>query len=99
MIPAIKESNQLKSFLGFKEHYPEFYKECMDQIGGMAIRNKLSDDIDKNIEGKAMQFTSLKEFTIAKGPNTTAGPDSGNQQELQASHNPKQDLLKFITGG
>ena len=52
MIPAIKESNQLKGFLGFKEHYPEFYNERMDNIGGMSLRNKLSDDIDKNIEGK-----------------------------------------------
>jgi hypothetical protein len=31
MIPSIKESNQLKAFLGFKEHYPEFYNDAWDQ--------------------------------------------------------------------
>lgn len=30
MIPAIKESNQLKAFLGIREHYPEFYNEAWD---------------------------------------------------------------------
>ena len=32
MIPSIKESNQLKAFLGFKEHYPQFYNFSMDKI-------------------------------------------------------------------
>ena len=32
MIPAIKESNQLKSFLGIKEHYPEYYNPSMDEM-------------------------------------------------------------------
>ena len=31
MIPAIKESNQLKQFLGIKEHFPEFYNDSLDQ--------------------------------------------------------------------
>ena len=30
MIPSIKESNQLKAFLGIKEQYPEFYNEAWD---------------------------------------------------------------------
>jgi phage anti-repressor protein len=32
MIPAIKESNQLKEFLGIKEQYPEFYNEAIQHI-------------------------------------------------------------------
>ena len=30
MIPAIKESNQFKAFLGIKEHLPEYYNDAMD---------------------------------------------------------------------
>jgi hypothetical protein len=32
MIPAIKESNQIKSFLGIKDRYPEFYNSSMDNL-------------------------------------------------------------------
>ena len=32
MIPAIKESNQIKSFLGIKERFPEFYNSSMDEL-------------------------------------------------------------------
>ena len=32
MIPAIKESNQLKQFLGVREHCPEFYNDSLDQL-------------------------------------------------------------------
>ena len=69
MIPAIKESNQLKAFLGFKEHYPEFYNECMDSIGGMgglSLRNKESDEANKSGDPRVMPYSSLKEFTINK---------------------------------
>jgi len=40
MIPSIKESNQLKAFLGFKEHYPEFYNTSMDNIQDSFIDQK-----------------------------------------------------------
>lgn len=30
MIPAIKESNQFKAFLGIKEQLPEYYNDAMD---------------------------------------------------------------------
>lgn len=32
MIPAIKESNQLKAFLGIKDHFPGFYNSSLDQM-------------------------------------------------------------------
>jgi hypothetical protein len=32
MIPSIKESNQLKAFLGFKEHFSQFYNFSMDKV-------------------------------------------------------------------
>ena len=32
MIPAIKESNQIKTFLGIKERFPQFYNSSMDEL-------------------------------------------------------------------
>ena len=83
----------MKSFLGFKEHYPEFYNDGMDQIGssgGLSLMNKLaSDDHNQKSDGRTMQFTSLKEFTIAKAPST-----DGNSLKQPT------DLLKqFMKGG
>ena len=51
MIPAIKESNQLKSFLGIKDHYPEFYNPSMDEM-----KDSVSD-------GKQFFSINLKDFT------------------------------------
>lgn len=50
MIPAIKESNHLKQFLGIKEHFPEFYNDSLDQL-------KAKDKY---------YSLQLKEFTIDK---------------------------------
>ena len=47
MIPAIKESNQLKAFLGIKEHMPEYYNSNMDDVNR------------KSIKGSENQFFSL----------------------------------------
>ena len=97
MIPAIKESNQLKVFLGVREHYPEYYNESMDKIGGLSEKNSV--DGYKSLESaKPFQFSSLKEFTITKKETE---PDSGTliiSTEPSAYQNPKNDLLKFITG-
>ena len=58
MIPSIKESNQLKAFLGIKEHFPEFYNQSMDEI-----RNDQNDN----------QLFNLKEFITAP-PKEEAPP-------------------------
>lgn len=51
MIPAIKESNQLKAFLGVKEHYPEFYNNDLEEV--------------KN-GNKPLFAINLKDFTVPK---------------------------------
>ena len=51
MIPAIKESNQLKNFLGIREHYPEFYNPSMDEM------NSVQDS-------KQFFSINLKDFTM-----------------------------------
>lgn len=65
MIPAIKESNQLKAFLGIKEHMPEYYNSNMDDVNR------------KSVKGSENQFFSLQEFTIPpaaeEAPPTTLG--------------------------
>jgi len=38
MIPAIKESNQLKAFLGIREQMPEFYNFIMDDITRKGVK-------------------------------------------------------------
>ena len=62
MIPAIKESNQLKAFLGIKEYLPEFYNEAMDiqakQIKSGSLPSNGFTAFDKP------QFNALKEFIV-----------------------------------
>ena len=63
----------MKVFLGFKEHFPEFYNESMDNIGALSVKNSV--DVYKKLEsGIAKQFSSLKEFTITRKETE---PDSG----------------------
>ena len=62
MIPAIKESNQLKAFLGIKEFLPEFYNNAMDtqakQIKSCGVPSNGFAAFDKP------QFNALKEFIV-----------------------------------
>lgn len=62
MIPAIKESNNLKSFLGIKEHLPEFYNDAMDiqskQLKSGSLPSSNFGGFDKP------QFSALKEFIV-----------------------------------
>jgi hypothetical protein len=82
MIPAIKESNQLKAFLGIKDHFPEFYNEAMEYIRPTqaSISSSMQFlDLGKHQEG-AM---NLKDFALTKS------------SQLEDK---KSELLKFITG-
>ena len=62
MIPAIKESNQLKQFLGIKEHFPEFYNNIIDHqlptqqtVTVDPFANKLGQD-DGNRKSDLLKF-------------------------------------------
>jgi len=71
MIPAIKESNQLKAFLGIKEHFPEFYNNNMD---------KMQHDLQENASNQFFSI-NLKDFTTDKNQVQTSDKEK-NKNEL-----------------
>lgn len=62
MIPAIKESNQLKEFLQIKQRHPEFYNPTMDNFmhSMQTSSSKKSDStFEKHSKGNFSQIVGL----------------------------------------
>lgn len=62
MIPAIKESNQLKEFLQIKQRHPEYYNPTMDNFMNsmQTTSSKKSDStFEKHSKGNFSQIVGL----------------------------------------
>ena len=85
MIPAIKESNQLKAFLGIREHYPEFYNEAWDlHQSGAKPTKEVPGYIKEFMVEKSSKENELMKFI------TSVNPKHPNRSNMRYSM--KQDL-------
>lgn len=80
MIPAIKESNQLKEFLQIKQRYPEFYNSTMDNFMH-SMQTSASQKSDSTFEKQSKaNFSHI------------VGLTGGLQGSIDSFMNPKIDL-------
>jgi len=87
MIPAIKESNQLKQFLGIKEHFPEFYNDIIDhQLPTQ--QTATVDPFANNLGQDDGRKSDLLKF-ITGGPGVVKKSDS--MKDNYADYNNKQN--------
>ena len=86
MIPAIKESNQVKAFLGIKDHYPEFYNEAWDlHQSGAKPAKEVPGYIKEFMVEKSSKENELIKFI------TSVNPKHPNRSNMRYSM--KQDNL------
>ena len=83
MIPAIKESNQLKAFIGIRDNCPEYYNDTMDKI-----KTDSQDQVDQFFSINLKDYTTPSE-TKDKNKNELlkfiTGPskvDTNSQEQM-----------------
>ena len=75
MIPAIKESNQLKRFLGIRDNCPEFYNETLDQVKvnneGQERHSYLKDFIKSEPKSDLMKYIKSEQKYVSNTKTNT----------------------------